>query len=458
MGALDGIEYALSAPPPQAPPTQLAHTAPVESQPDRKALPRRPAGSLKKQALDDGNFFAPSHPLVQSTVAKLHNIMLEAERGDPSRIFDLYDDMRDRDSRLDGVCRTRIANIMSRDVTFVPPPGFEEDREAKRIAREVNEITALIPNWHGNIAKIADGVLRGLSVSEMVWGRDMRGRWAPEIVWRIPQRFTYNGEQRVALSTANPAHNRSRRSLIEEFGPDRFVIHTPTAGRATTPMRRGVLRSAIFPALTKRYGLRWWLVASERFGQPAPVLKIQGNNTETIEDAQAALRELNNDWATVIDKEMDLEQVPGTGNFSGEGHARLVELVNIEHSVVVLGQNLTTEVTGGSHAAANVHAGVMLDHLASDMQELRSTIQRDIIEPIVRYNFGPDAPVPAMTFTLVNSQSREPQEWHFLHNIVGRDDVRGWLGHTPRNDPADQNAEPRPLEPVSPASGDPDPA
>ena len=52
----------------------------------------------------------------------------------------------------------------------------------------------------------------------------------------------------------------------------------------------------------------------------------------------------------------------------------------------VLGQNLTTQIEGGSFAAASVHARVQLDRLESDVAMLSTTARMQIIAPWGRVN------------------------------------------------------------------------
>ena len=47
-----------------------------------------------------------------------------------------------------------------------------------------------------------------------------------------------------------------------------------------------------------------------------------------------------------------------------------------------------------SIAASRVHEGVRQDILADDIRKEGRTIRRDLLTPVTRLRFGPDAPVP----------------------------------------------------------------
>jgi hypothetical protein len=287
-----------------------------------------------------------------------------------------------------------------------------------------------LSGFRQNIAQLMDGVLRQYAVLEIEWGRDDNNWQEPlRLHWRHPNRFNFTAK--MVLVKYDVGEDPYPGTPLEEFGADRFIVHAPWAGRSAYPTRRGVLRTCMFPSLTKRYGLRWWLVAAERFGQPAPYVTVPEGSADLFERAQEMLRNLTSDWQAVLTSRMDIKTIPGSGSFTGDIHGRLVDLVNSECSIAVLGQNLSTEVTGGSFAAALAHEAVRADYLAADAVELGETIRRFLIEPLVRFNW-PGAPVPVFEFQLVPEEQKEILPWHFSEGVVDENEVRESVGRAPR--------------------------
>lgn len=378
---------------------------------------------------------APTHPLIGATVDSVHSALLRSELGEMSSYMDLLDDMRERDQRLDAVCRTRALALCGCDWDVKPAPGWERDDEAKMIAQEVKRQLSDMEDWSSSMALMMDGVFRPFSVLEIEWFQNARGFWAPyQLHWRHPGRFNVDAEQRLVKYDAGV--DKFPGVQLEDLGRDRFVVHSAIGGRATYLSRRGLLRNCVFTSLTKRYGLRWLMIAAERFGQPAPVLRVDEADDDVRDLALAALRKLSTEWQMVIDKGMDLTSVPGSGAFTGEAHVRIVDMVNTEHAIQVLGQNLSTEVKGGSYAAAAAHESVRFDFLTADARETAATIRRDLLEPIVRYNW-PGAPVPSYEWRLTKDEQREPQEWHFMAGVVSRNEIREYLGRSAIDDGTD---------------------
>ena len=63
-----------------------------------------------------------------------------------------------------------------------------------------------------------------------------------------------------------------------------------------------------------------------------------------------------------------------------------------------MGQTLSSDSGGGSYAQGKVHNEVRHDLTAADAKALATTIRRDIIKPLVEYNFGYDVDAPLFTF------------------------------------------------------------
>lgn len=370
-----------------------------------------------------------THPLVGADVGKIQAILLAAFSGRPGQLMDLYDDARDRDARLDAVCRIRTLALVGRPWSVKPPRGMETDPVAKFVAEQVSDIIAGVEEWELAVGFIADGILRGYSVTEIIWGVDRQGRVVPqELKWRHPNRFAFDEQMRIVKYDYGDPYPGVR---LDSFGEYKFIVHSPTSGRAAYPMRRGALLGTVFPALTKRYGLRWWLKAAERFGQPLPYVKLpQGAGPQLKEEALAMLRHIHADWEAVVWGGIELGTFPGSGGKQGETHQALVELINREVAIAILGQNLTTEVDGGSLAATEAHNLVRQDLLAADAMEIAATIRRHLIQPIVEYNW-PGAPVPLYEMQLTAKKTKEIFAYHMQFGVVTIDEVRDSLGLPP---------------------------
>jgi hypothetical protein len=198
-------------------------------------------------------------------------------------------------------------------------------------------------------------------------------------------------------------------------------------------MRRGIMLGMVFPSLTKRYGLRWWLQATERWGQPLPVITLpnQEMNGPLQDAAKAAINDITATWSATLWGGMTIETIGGEGKVDAELYGRLVDLANTSIAIQGLGQNLSTEVQGGSYAAAKTHETVRMDLHAGDLSELDDTITWQLIEPIVRYNW-PGAPIPEYISEI---EQREPIDLADVEaGLFTDDEYRSSKGYSPKPD------------------------
>jgi hypothetical protein len=90
---------------------------------------------------------------------------------------------------------------------------------------------------------------------------------------------------------------------------------------------------------------------------------------------------------------MQLIEAKSTG---WESFDRLIKQAESSMAIALLGQNLSTEVKGGSLAAARVHDGIRNDVLEGDAQRLAKCLHEQVLKPWARFNFGDEraAPMP----------------------------------------------------------------
>lgn len=380
-----------------------------------------------------------SHPLIGADVGQVDSAIKAALDGRPQRLQDLYDDMLDRDDRVAAVTATRILAIQSRPWAVKPPRGLEGNEAAQNRAQEVSDIIAAIRSgegggWSTCVGQLATGVTRGLSVNEIEWGVNRNARHAPKALhWRHPRRFGFD-KNTQSVCRQDPGDSFPGKPLFKTWGEDKFVIHQPVAGRAAYPQRRGVMMGMVFPALFKRYGWRWWIKGTERFGQPITVLTLPAGSEGLKDEAKELLRRMKSDMTAVLTGGIEFQGVPGAGNLNPAVFKELIEQCNLAIAIAGLGQNLTTEIQGGSRAAAQVSDLVRMDYLAADLMELDGTVNGRLIEPVCRFNW-PGEPIPEY---VTEASVREPITLEDVkEGLFTENDYRRHRGHQAKEEGGD---------------------
>lgn len=396
-----------------------------------------------------------THPLIGASIDTLDQIVRQALDGRTRGVQDLFDDMYDRDDRVAAVANTRILAVQSLPWSVRPPKGLEEDKRAQAIAKACTTIlgrcrTGDGQGWSSCVGNIADAVMRGYSVNEIEWGVSAEGWHVPKALhWRHPRRFGFDAQGRIVRMDYGDGHAGA--VLCESFHPDRFVIHQPTAGHAAYPQRRGIFYRMIFPSLFKRAGWKWWVKGAEKWGQPIAIATLPAGQEDKKDEALAMLRRLRSDFVGVAWGGVAVETIAGSGNLNPAIYSSLVDSANTAIAVVGLGQNLTTEVQGGSFAATTAHNLVRIDIRTADTMEIDGVASGQLLERVVRYNW-PGEPVPE--YVTENTQRGEVTVEDVREGIFNANDYRRAKGHPAMEKGGDEYRVPMVAVPAQIGAGD----
>lgn len=378
-----------------------------------------------------------------------------AEYGDTRQMQDVISDIAKRDGRVRACASTRCHGLTSRKWLVKPPQGWEQDTEAKAIAERCSDVIAEIEEWPQVIGWLSSGIVRGFAVVEIIWGTNRKGWWVPvALKWRASNRFTWDSALqpcRAEMGEAWPG------TPLAELKPDSWIVHAPASGWPDYPHNTGLGVPCIPGAMLKRHGWKGWLKGVKKYGVPFAFMRVptsaEGDDLE--DEAHRILRRMSDDGGTVVLRggadQIGFDTVQGTGEYTGEVHRTLVEAANLEHAIILLGQNLTTEVQGGSFAAAMAHNFVRGDLLAGDAMELGVTIRRGLLEPLCRLNGWTGAPHPVYETQLSHQgeiKAEDVAAGHFTS-----DEYRGWKGYAPKPNGAGATFQVAPTAQPAPMNG-----
>ena len=120
-----------------------------------------------------------------------------------------------------------------------------------------------------------------------------------------------------------------------------------------------------------------------------------------------AIYSLGTDAAGIIPDSTIVEFIESQKTTSVEIYEKLARYCDEQISKAVLGQTLSSDSGGGSYAQGKVHNEVRHDLTVGDAKALAVTVRRDIIRPLVEYNFGYDADVPFFTFDCQEAEDQK---------------------------------------------------
>jgi phage gp29-like protein len=214
------------------------------------------------------------------------------------------------------------------------------------------------------------------------WARDEEsGRLLPRVEVWSPRHLTWDGGWKVATTDGD-------RDIVP--GDGRWLIHCPFGTRKPTAKApwHGVARWW----LLKQYALADWGFYSNKHGTGLLVLSSSVSDKPRLrqEDRQklaAEMRALGRNGAIVVPEGFSLNLLEAAAK-TYQTYTEQVSAADTAFAIALKGSNLTTEVQGGSYAAASVHAQVDATKLRS-IQEVWSTDERtQLLSWWAQLNFG----------------------------------------------------------------------
>lgn len=303
----------------------------------------------------------------------------------------LYEELLKLDPHLKSVVDVRKVGVTS--LPTLIQPGDDSERAAM-IARWVEWWLAEIGQdkyfIDGGFLRDRLGLLSavpyGISTMEIVWG-DNGGWLVPrDLLHRHPRMFKFTWENELRL--ASGAYDTQGTAVPEM----KFLVFTPYT-EFENPYGIPALQSVYFYSVFKRTGYRFWSVFLDKFGSPTLVAKHPKNATDPeinkIYDIIAAYQQ---ETGVIIPEDFVVEMLEAKRS-GGASYGEFIDSCNREVSKGILGQNLTTEVSGGSYAAANVHMMIRADILENDAR-LEMTAWDRLIRWAVDLNFADEKPYP----------------------------------------------------------------
>jgi len=308
-----------------------------------------------------------------------------------------------RDDRVLAVLNTRVLGLLGLPRT-IAASNTADRRRGKRVAAEVaekfdqyapSEIMATALRW---------AVPMGFALMEVLWYGDEDG-WSFELRPWHPQ-FVY---YRVDL---RKYHVITGDGIVEvNPGDGKWFLYAPHG--FYRGWMQGAVRGIAQPWIGKLYAFRDWLRYCEVHGLPTRCImgptgadepekdamfnSIQTMGTDTTLFLPQGVNESGQSWDFKLVEAQDQ---------SWQTFKNQEEMCEKKIAITILGQNLTTEVSGGSYAAAKVHGQVRQDYLEADARTLAQEFRRQVLRPWAAYNYGDPDLAPMLSWDVTPPDDR----------------------------------------------------
>lgn len=348
------------------------------------------------------------HPMVGRglTPAQLANILERAAQGDAQDYLTLAEEMEEHNAHL-----VAVLSVRRRAVAGLPRIVEAASTSAEHVEHaELVRAVLKRPATHELVNDLLDGIFKGYSVCAIKWQRSKQ--WLPISYPHMdPRWFVYDQETGRKLLIRSTEHPNGG-----ELDPFTYIVHQPRI-KTGLQIRAGLARIVAFLDLLKSYGQKDWMAYVEVFGMPLRIGRFGPNATpEDKAILRRALASIGTDAAAMLSESLKLEfhEVKNVGN-GAEVYEKLCEFVDKQISKAVLGQTMTTDAqsAGLGSGQAQVQNEIRGDILDADAFDIETTLNRDLVRPLIDLNFGPQDAYPRVVL-----QIAEPEDLKLLSESI----------------------------------------
>ncbi|MEW5726149.1 MAG: DUF935 family protein, partial [Thermodesulfobacteriota bacterium] len=321
------------------------------------------------------------------TPIRVANLLRAAEAGDLASQALLFERVHEADARLIGLMQSRGNAVRGLDWEIKPAEDSAADKKVADFCREALNGCRF---FRSGLARLNRAVGYGFAALELYWevkdGRNVIGQ-----VQEVRQRFFIQDYETLEIRLRTETGSFQG----EPWPRFRVALHRYDALSAAVG-DTGLFRTLVWLWCFKHYSLKDFAVFCEVYGLPLRLGKYdQGASTQEKDALKLALQALGSDGAGIISRNTEIEFKEITQRVGKIPHLEMIGLVNTEMTIAVLGQTLTTDAGNrGTQALGTVHDQVRLDLVEGDALALEDTVQAEILQPLVGFNFGWDAPLP----------------------------------------------------------------
>lgn len=296
--------------------------------------------------------------------------------------LEVYEKIMTDDQVFSNFQQRRLA-LLSKPLEVQPGGTDKADVMAADFIREMIETL----QFDSISNKMLYGVMYGYAAAECLYAYDGKHVFIDDVRVRKAQRFRYDEAGRLRLK-----HKSSANGIL--MPEKKFWTFESGSDNDDNPYGVGLLAQCFWPVFFKRNGVKYWMLALEKYGAPTAVGKYPANATQEekdkLLDAVAAFASVA---GLAIPDTMAIDLL-SAGATVGGNHDTLIKQMNASISKVILSQTMTTD-DGSSNSQANVHLDVREDITAADADLQCGSFARGPLQWLLDWNY-PNAKTPKL--------------------------------------------------------------
>jgi phage gp29-like protein len=375
------------------------------------AVPSRPpAGEIVSQrALLNTQFALYRNTLAFGGVRDPSIIWSSMLRDDGSAIL-YYRELEEKDVDVANALDTLKGSVLERNWTI--EPADKDDTKAVEVAQFVEDQFSHIANLDNMLDNMLDAPGYGFSVQELIFDAS-EGQAELVDVHDCPQElFLFNNRYTPQIGPLQflDSPYAGEGALVPE---EKFLIYSYRM-RSRNRMGRPLLRSVFWPSWFKRNMLRLWAQYAEKGPGTAVVRYGDADNAQEQQKAADLAQALIEQVAVAVPAgfEYDKELLTIARALNPDVYEKFFQSQQLDIVRRILGETLTSfggEQGKGTQALGEVHADTMESRTVGLCKGVMSILNRQLIRPLVLWNFGPDAPMPKFAYDIEEKEDLTEQ-------------------------------------------------
>lgn len=340
-------------------------------------------------------------PTVASTldVDRVHSIFGQADAGDPSELFTLYQDIVVGDSHLQTEFGKRKLAVCG-DVAVVHPAD-KKNADDVATAAFVGEQIKGCPTFLKGCLHLLDSTLWPVAVVEKVFAPMNGGGFRLTKLIPVPDQLLDFSKGRLRIRATDPERGIPNGQFFEatiEDGPARYIVHRGHI-LSVPDHRGGPLRSLVWWWLLGAMDREWWGRFLDRYGMPFPVGKFEQADEASQSVLMRAFSYMTRLGGLVVSKDTEVELIQASSSQAGDAFEKFLAVCQREKSKLILGQTLSSESqpTGIGGGASDQQESVRQDIRMFDALSLAATLRAQLFAQLCQANRLRGA-VPTLTW------------------------------------------------------------
>lgn len=303
---------------------------------------------------------------------------------DPRPLLSILSRLPQADMRIAGLMQTRTLAVTGYPFDIVSADS--EDTKATEIAAMTKD-RLIRSGLHHRFGTLLSAVFFGTSALKQEWQNMEKETIAKFSVIPCTELMLINNtvvqiKDQDILDTE--VMEPTEKFIVLRYNPFECVDANYTGG---------LLRSAMWLALIKNFNWQDWGKFNELFAMPLRWAQWKrGASDEDKAIAKQAAEQIGTDAWAAVSEDVKLEFIEATRSGSIQAYKDLLQSINDELAIMILGQTLTTELAGntGSKAAAQIHNLVRNDIMWNDLQLIERAVNEQYIAVDFKLNYGED--------------------------------------------------------------------